>query len=209
MKSGKFKEIDKSEDPKGHTPRPRKISELRTDDVKTLAKAAVKFLGEKSKLREYLSRFITHTQQARVASSSDTLAKNAKPLKKHLDKTRDLAPQEAAREDAKLDKGLKAIGDAEAVIASRKVTGVKGSPTTKSESEALAKAAKDMAEAEKSGISLELGEHSSLRESYGDRPKGKERSLSEFLADVAEGKEPLNKEQAEVWKAVREENPKI
>lgn len=124
LKSGKLKEIGKTEDPKGTTPRPRKVSELRSDDVKILAEAALKYLGEKSKLREYLSQFRTYAKQTRVASSSDILAKNAKPSEKLLVKTKGLSAPEAAREDAKFDQGMRAIRDAESVVAMRKVTGV-------------------------------------------------------------------------------------
>lgn len=124
LKSGKLNEIGKTEDPKGTTPRPRKISELGTDSVKILADAALKYLGEKSKLREYLSQFRTHETRVRRASSSDTVAKNAKPLEKHLVKTAKLSAQEAAKEDAKFDQGMRAISDAEAVVVMRKVTGV-------------------------------------------------------------------------------------
>lgn len=124
LKSGKLKEIGKTEDPKGTTPRPRKVSELGADSVKILAEAALKYLGEKSKLREYLSQFRTHAKQTRVASSSDILAKNAKPLEKHLVKTKGLSAPEAAKEDAKFDQGMRAISDAESVVAMRKVTGV-------------------------------------------------------------------------------------
>lgn len=124
LKSGKLNEIGKTEDPKGTTPRPRKISELGTDSVKVLADAAIKYLGEKSKLREYLSQFRTHTQKNRAASSSDTFAKNSKVAEKHLAKTAKLPAQEVAKEDANLDLGMRAVTDAESVASIRKVTGV-------------------------------------------------------------------------------------
>ena len=126
LKDKNLKEVGKAEDPKGTTPRPRKVSELRPEDAKALAAGAIKFLGEKSKLREYLSRFHAHTQKIRVASSSDILAKkeNAKPLATHLARTAKLSPQEAAKEDAKFDQGMRAVTDAESVASIRKVTGV-------------------------------------------------------------------------------------
>lgn len=124
LKSGKLKEIGKIEDPKGTTPRPRKVSELRSDDAKILAEAALKYLGEKSKLREYLSQFRTYAKQARVASSTDILVKNAKPLERQLADTKGLSAPEAAKRDAKFDLGIRAISDAESVVAMRKVTGV-------------------------------------------------------------------------------------
>lgn len=124
LKSGALKEITKSEDPKGVTPRQRKISELRSDDAKMLTDAALKYLGEKSKLREYLSQFRAHTQTIRVASSSDILAKNSKRAERQLADTKGLPASEVAKRDAKFEQGMRAITDAESVIATRKITGV-------------------------------------------------------------------------------------
>ena len=65
----KFKTVDKSEDPKGVTPRPRKLHELSRESLQKLA-AGAKYLPENSKLRGYLSAFRSVQHHAAEAEKS-------------------------------------------------------------------------------------------------------------------------------------------
>lgn len=73
-----FNYVTRAEDPKGTTPRPRKFSEIRKNDVAKIAAAAAKHLPEGSKLREYFKLNFNKTQLTREQAEAGVQAASAK-----------------------------------------------------------------------------------------------------------------------------------
>lgn len=110
LSSSKFETIDKSEDPKGRTPRPRKMKEVSSEDLQKLVRGA-KYLPENSKLRKYLSSFQAVRHHAAESERSALLADNAKNVKSHMDKAAKQPPAERKKSEAAVNEATSIVAD--------------------------------------------------------------------------------------------------
>lgn len=121
LSSSKFETIDKSEDPKGRAPRPRKIKEISSEDLQKLVRGA-KYLPENSKLRKYLESFLKAKEGVARSEENGAIAGNAKKVKPLMDRVAKLPEAERKDTEQKFSKAVRTAGEISGEIAASSLT---------------------------------------------------------------------------------------
>ncbi len=201
-----FRNVLKSENPSGNTPRLRKVSEIKGDDAMKIAIAAEKYLPEGSKLREYFKLHKTRTATVRDKEVNGSLGASAKAGKQVLHDQKTLPPAVAKKKTEAFNNANLGLAEVGVMVDDRKQSGITDAPLSKEEKKIVTQAAESLKEAKKQGYNVIPGEDSAITQNWDSESKIRSVEVfTKYLENVAEGKIPLTKEQAETWKNSREE----
>lgn len=201
-----FRNVLKAENPSGKTPRLRKVSEIKGEDAMKIAIAAEKYLPEGSKLREYFKLHKTRTAAVRDKEVNGSIGASAKAGVQLMKDQKTLPPAVAKKKTESFNNGHANIAEVGVLIDARKQSGITDAPLSKEEKKIVTQAAESLKEAKKQGYEVTPGENSAIIQDWGSESKIRSVEVfTKYLENVAEGKIPLTKEQAETWKNVREE----